>query len=213
MFLSRTELSPAGFDRSLRCNVTGLAPPWLHHSPPRPRGSPGREEERQLACGVGEKEWAAGSEAKEAIQAATCLEHPSHTNPDHARACVFLPTHTQTHTDTLSHTGRLPFQALCLPTPDPIHPTGQSSDPRTAHRTRASQMAWGSDLYALSPALATGVRGTEAWSTTPSSTFLPPLPQSNQMTRCPQFTANDKSTWAGTTCPKMHSSTTTHRFP
>lgn len=135
------------------------------------------------------------------------------THQSRPRACVFLPTHTQTHTDTLSHTGRLPFQALCLPTPDPIHPTGQSSDPRTAHRMRASQMAQGSDLYALSLALPTGVRGTEAWSTTPSSTLLPPLPQSNQMTRCPQFTANDKSTGAGTTCPKMHSSTTTHRFP
>ena len=69
------------------------------------------------------------------------------------------------------------------------------------------------DLYAVSPVPARGVRGTEAWSITPSSTFLPPRSESNQMTRSPHLTASDKPTWARTTCPKMHSSTTTHRFP
>jgi len=184
VFLSRSELSLAGFDRSLRCSVTGLATPWPHRSPPWPRGSPGREEERQLICGVGEEEWAAGSEAKEAIQAATCPEHPLHTNPGHAHVCSLSLSlslslsHTQTQT--------LPHRWPPLPSSLPAyahqsafwgpallgHPIGACSD---CPQKSLSQMPQGFDLYTLSPALARGVRGTEAWPTTPSSTFLPPL--------------------------------------
>lgn len=149
------------------------------------------------------REWSAGSEAIEAIQAATCLEYPSHANP--------RSRHTHTHTPEGPS-----LQALCRSTP--INFLGIPSQlflrPQYCPQEKSlSQMPQGFDLYTLIPLLARSVRGMEAQTITLSSTFSPSLLGAYQMISSPHLTASDRLTWGGTTCPKMHSSITTHHFP
>lgn len=100
------------------------------------------------------REWSAGSEAIEAIQAATCLKYPSHANP--------RSRHTHTHT----HTPEGPsLQALCQSTP--INFLGIPSQlflraQYCPQEKSLSQMPQGFDLYTLIPQVAQGVRGMEA---------------------------------------------------
>lgn len=144
--------------------------------------------------------------------------HPRPTPATRIRACsrAHTHTHTRTHSLTLVASPSKLSAGPRLSVASRGHallgrPIGSGSD--CVEEKSLSQMPQGFHLYTLSPGLASRVRGTEAGSTTPSSTFSPPPPESNQMTRSPLLTASDKPTWAGTTCPNMHSSTTTHRFP
>lgn len=134
------------------------------------------------------------------------------TDQPRPRACVrVLCSHAHAHTHTLSHTGGLPFQAFCPPTP-----VSRLQGPRPAppsHGSDCVEDAAGFSFVHSKPGASKPSQGNRSWVYYPSSTFSPPPPESNQMTRSPLLTASDKPTWAGTTCPNMHSSTTTHRFP
>lgn len=82
-----SELSPAGFDRSLRLKVTRVGgTPVPHPNPPQPLGTPGREEERRVCCDVGEKRMGSrvrGQRKPYKQQHARSSHHrpPGHTHP------------------------------------------------------------------------------------------------------------------------------------
>lgn len=141
--------------------------------------------------------------------------HRSHTSSNMPGVPIACQSQIQTHTHT--HTPEGPsLQALCRSTP--INFLGIPSQlflrPQYCPQEKSlSQMPQGFDLYSLIPLLARSVRGMEAQTITLSSTFSPSLLGAYQMISSPHLTASDRLTWGGTTCPKMHSSITTHHFP
>lgn len=128
------QLAPMG----LRDAVSqGLALPWRRPPLPGPWAPPaGRR--RGGSAVVLEREWAAGAEAREATQAATCLECPLHASPGHR------------HTDTRP---RGPFPASSPPVHsrqlfgDPV--PACSSEPSTAHKERAAPRRHGAFICTL----------------------------------------------------------------
>lgn len=201
-----SELSPAGFDRSLRLKVTRVGgSPGPHPRPPQPLGTPGREEERRLCCDVGEKNGQQGQRPKKAIQAAACPELPSQAPPA-----------THTHGDSFP-------SRLCQPAPinsraqackpSPAACPGLFLGPQATHRTRTSPRGWRAQLYPHSnPGAEQEVSGELMLASFPvHPRSCHPCRGANQKTRSPPFTASDGLAGAGTTRPKMHSSISTHK--
>lgn len=125
----------------------------------------------------------------------------THQSRPHAWVRVLSHTHTHTHSVSLvaspSKLSARPCPSISLLGPHPAcpsHPGPFLGSQDCPQEKSLSQMPQGFDLYTVSPAQARGVRGTEAWSTTPSSTFLPPMPESNQTTRSPLLIGSDKPT-------------------
>lgn len=187
MFPSWSELSPAGFDRSLRLNGTGAgntpAPPLPSPATGLPREGGGEAASVVLERKNGQQ----GQRPKEPYK----QQHAWSTHH------TLIPaTHTHTHTP---QSARVAFHLPSSHQPMPISPletTPCSANPPwlilrpqdCPQENNVSQVPQGLDLYTLTPALARGIRGNEAQAIPPSSTFLPPLPGTNQMTRCPHLT-------------------------
>lgn len=168
------ELSPAGFDRSLRHSVTGSGDALALPSPPQPLGSPSREEERRLSCGVGERMGSRGRGQR------------SHTSSNMPGVPIACQSQTQTHIPEGPSLQALrrstPISFLVIPSQrvpqSPALPTGKellpdATGPSFVHSTF------------LTLVLGTGVREMEARTITPSSTFSSPLPGTTQRIRSP----------------------------
>lgn len=160
---SASELSPAGFDRSLRLKVTRVGgTPVPHPSPPQPLGTPGREEERRLCCDVGEKRM--GSRVR---------GQRKPYKQQHARSSHHRPPATHTHGDSL------PFPALALPArahrlPGPGPQAQFHCLPRLVPRApghpqdkNLSQRLEGPTLPTPTPELSKRCRGNGCWRHSP----------------------------------------------